>query len=424
VKRRQIFRAQIIAMIIALSLPWLSNMDYILHGAQEYDFTPIAFIFSGAILFWAMSAVKLFSIVPIARDLVFELMDDSIFVLDEQNRIIDANASAKKFISEDKFLGKSIDELSGKFPEKLSEILNTPDQQIEIPYGEKTYAVQVTVLQTGDEVKNGAILSLRDITSRKVAELSLRNTEASLRKSESELLELNASKDKFFSIIAHDLKSPFTGIIGLIEILVSDSETFSPEERKRWLADLLKLSLNTLKLLENLLQWSQIQIGSVKPDRHLHNLNELLQSCLYAVKQPAEVKKIAFRDAIPPDMVIFTDANIMSLVIRNLLNNAIKFSYPEGDVTISARKIAGSFEIIVEDNGTGISPGMLQNLFRIDKAVSKHGTAGEKGTGLGLILCREFVNKLQGTLDVESIEGQGSKFIITLPDEAGAEEKD
>ncbi len=240
-------------------------------------------------------------------------------------------------------------------------------------------------------------------------------THLSLMRQQKELKDLNATKDKFFSIIAHDLKSPFNHLLGLTEII----QDLSPETDHKEVRELAALIHKSAKqgrdLLDNLLEWSRSQIGArdFRPDNI--KLFDIVNEAISFVEQIASQKDISIINAVEKDAVARADINMLNTILRNLLNNAIKFTKPGGFVKIHAKKRKEVTEITVEDNGIGISKSTLSKLFKTDENPSTPGTSSEKGTGLGLILCREFVEQHGGSIYVESERGKGSRFIFTLP---------
>ncbi|MCK9209362.1 MAG: PAS domain-containing sensor histidine kinase [Ignavibacteriaceae bacterium] len=238
--------------------------------------------------------------------------------------------------------------------------------------------------------------------------------EDSFKKSNEELKILNTTKDKFFSIIAHDLKSPFQSLLGSSEILATEIESLSQEEIIRFsrqLNDNLKIFY---VLLENLLYWSMMQRGMIEYNPIRLNLFDLVKKIVRISNQSAVKKNILIVNSIDAGIVVYADADMLRSVVLNLLVNAIKFTSTEGQIVISSTEKNGFVEVSIQDTGVGIESGKSSQLFDFSKLISTQGTAGEKGTGLGLPLCKEFVEKQGGKIWVESELGKGSKFIFTL----------
>jgi signal transduction histidine kinase/streptogramin lyase len=248
-------------------------------------------------------------------------------------------------------------------------------------------------------------------------EVSLRTAE--LRQSEMKLVESNAAKDSFFSIIAHDLRNPFNVILGYLDLLTSDDSEYTEEEQKQILLKLKTASARTIDLLENLLTWAQAQRGRLPFEPEFFMLGEVIAESFDLLETSAHSKNISMTIKGRQDLRVFADRNMISTVVRNLMSNALKFTFPGGTIIIGIEEPDMETVLVsVKDNGMGISPEILENLFKIEHRSIHKGTANETGTGLGLILCKEFINKNGGTLRVTSTPGSGSTFTFTLPSAA------
>jgi PAS domain S-box-containing protein len=247
-----------------------------------------------------------------------------------------------------------------------------------------------------------------DITPHKDAEKVLRNSEKKLR-------EANATKDKFFSIIAHDLKNPFNAIIGFSNLLYESYDTFTEKQKKSFIKNICDASESTYKLLQNLLDWSRTQTGKIEFNPEVIDLSLITSENIAMLKSAADNKEIGLHSDVPFNTLVFADENMIKTVVRNLLSNAIKFTTRGGAIYIKAKEQKGYVEVSVADTGIGISPENQKKLFSIDEQLKTPGTENEKGTGLGLILCKEFIEKNKGCLSLESVPGQGSVFRFTLP---------
>lgn len=246
-----------------------------------------------------------------------------------------------------------------------------------------------------------------------------------LMKYTEELTEMNAAKDKFFSIIAHDLKSPFNAIMGFSDILTTDWNEFEEEERQHFIRNINSSAKNTFRLLENLLEWAMAQTGKIAFNPVPVDLSVIANDVIIFLREQAEKKQVRLFTAINYGTVVMADENMLRTVFRNLVSNAVKFSESGGSVRIYSEVISQGeparemIEVCIADNGIGIPAEQLPLLFRIGEKVRTLGTAQEKGTGLGLILCRELIEKNKGTIRAESVQGKGSKFCFTLPAEKG-----
>ena len=230
-----------------------------------------------------------------------------------------------------------------------------------------------------------------------------------------ELVELNATKDKFFSIIAHDLRSPITTLISLSEVLRTDMDLLDPLQQEEILQSLHDLSRNYLRLLDNLLQWARVQSGRMTPEPSEFELNSAIQEVVTIYQPYALDKQIKLLERNLSAVPVFADKNMIKTVLRNLISNAIKFTQPGGEVHMIMIIKDQWVDVIIQDTGLGMSAEVLENLFRLDKAQTSLGTSGEKGTGLGLHLCKEFVELNKGKFKVESQKGFGSVFSFTIP---------
>jgi signal transduction histidine kinase len=241
-----------------------------------------------------------------------------------------------------------------------------------------------------------------------------------IKKSEQELLLLNASKNKFFSIIAHDLKNPLHNVLGYSYLLNKNYDTFNEEERRKFAHDIHQSTNNIFGLLQNLLEWSRSQTGRLNFSPAVVNYQRILDNSLRVLSPLAHQKNIEIICGNDPELKIFADPLMIETVLRNLISNAIKFTPEGGQIEISAKEANGQVLISVSDTGIGIAEEDTPNLFRIDSKVKRKGTNNEDGSGLGLILCHEFVNKHNGKIWVESTPGKGSEFIFTIASKATA----
>lgn len=252
------------------------------------------------------------------------------------------------------------------------------------------------------------IVQVQDITKRK------RNEEQVLKYAE-ELKNLNASKDKFFSIISHDLRSPFNSLLGLTEFISHYYDDMNPSEVKSSILNVYNSAQQVYNLILNLLEWSMLQSGRLKVEKGVINLAELGVEIINLYKDAADNKQLELVNNINENILVYADKYMIDTIIRNFVSNSIKFTNSGGKIIIKGVINGDNAEVSVTDTGIGISIANQKNLFRIDEQFRRDGTANEKGTGLGLILCKEFIEKNNGVLWVESEEGKGSRFSFTVP---------
>jgi len=262
----------------------------------------------------------------------------------------------------------------------------------------------------------------RDLTESK-------KVEKELTRYNKELIESNVSKDKFFGILAHDLKNPFQGLLGFIDLLYEDLDELSNAQIKEYLSNVRTASYHTYALLENLLEWSRIQSGKMPFTPVVFNISDEINSVISILDNNATRKEIKLINEVDAELMVEADRNMIHSVIQNLITNSIKFSNSKGRVVVRSRvpqkytksKITTEssdrqwLEVSISDNGIGIPEEILPKLFKLNGQYSQAGTANEPGTGLGLVLCHEMVEKNGGRIWAESIAGQGTTFIFTIP---------
>lgn len=252
------------------------------------------------------------------------------------------------------------------------------------------------------------VLNVRDITERHEAEQKLKENEAHLK-------ELISTKDRFISIIGHDLKNPFNSIIGFSELLLDDIQNQDHNDIEEYAKIILESSIRVNDLLNNLLNWSRAQSGRIKFRPSEFDLELLIQEIKLLFEESARQKSIEIRINIPSPLDITADKDMVFTVLRNLISNAIKFSHKGGEIIIGLNQTSDHFIVSIADTGVGIKDDDLQKLFSIEYNLSTKGTCGEKGTGLGLLLCKEFIEMHNGKIWVEQNEGSGSIFKFSLP---------
>lgn len=248
--------------------------------------------------------------------------------------------------------------------------------------------------------------SLEEMVNIKTEELQAAN---------SELSKLNENKNKLFLTIAHDLRSPFHSLLGLSDLIINDSEEMTKEEIKEYVGNFSSVLKSQLNLLENLFNWSRLQIDKVEIKRESMNLYKVANEVISVLSASAKLKGISVSNNVETETNIFADNNMMHSILRNLISNAIKFTKPGGKVSISSRITEDSHQIAVTDTGIGINQEDAENLFRIGSQLTSNGTQGEKGSGLGLTIIKEMVEKHDGTIWIESKIGEGSKLIFSIP---------
>ena len=254
-----------------------------------------------------------------------------------------------------------------------------------------------------------------ELFSRVMTHLQLKRSQDIIRNQNQRLKEINATKNRFFSILAHDLKSPFSTLITVTDYYKKNAQLIDENEIRKFLDHIYEVSMNTYHLLENLLDWSRSQAGILEVQPVSFSLESVIKKNSYLISTRAKEKDINVLYECAEDILVYADPDMISTVIRNLLGNAVKFTPRGGKVRLTCRTENNRVIVSIEDNGTGINKQDVHKLFMIDHHLSKPGTENEKGSGLGLILCHEFVEKNKGEIFVESMKGKGSKFTFTIP---------
>ncbi|MCX6163785.1 MAG: HAMP domain-containing sensor histidine kinase, partial [Ignavibacteriae bacterium] len=244
-------------------------------------------------------------------------------------------------------------------------------------------------------------------------ELAQKNELINIQKEE--LARSNAAKDKFFSILSHDIRNPLNGILGFSNALDSEFEEISNEEKKEYIGYLKTSSESLFKLIDRLLIWSRLQSGRIEINKEKINLYEIISNVICLQKANAIRKGIILENEIPSEINVIADKNILDMVSRNLLDNAVKFTEAGGKIIIKSKTTDNNVLISFIDTGVGISKADLNKIFLIDQKLTSKGTDSEEGTGLGLILCKEMLELIGAALKIESEEGKGSRFFFELP---------
>ena len=266
-------------------------------------------------------------------------------------------------------------------------------------------------------IKHGKVANVmaiaRDITERKSVENELRDKNEQLEK-------VNAEKDKFFSIIAHDLRSPLSSFIVITQMFAEDLSTMKQADLQEMTRCMEKSASNLYGLLENLLEWAKMERGIIPFNPVVVSLFSSINESMEMLMESIKTKEIELTCDIPADLRVIADTNMLQTVIRNFVSNAVKFTPKGGKISLTAKAVdTKSIEITIKDSGIGMSPAILNNLFELNVKTNRKGTEGEPSTGLGLLLCKEFIEKLGGKMRVESKEGKGSIFHFSLPIEDG-----
>jgi signal transduction histidine kinase len=414
-KSDPIFRKQNYSLIVAAFIPWLANIAYLfgLKPLGYIDLTPFAFIITSFLILLGIYKYKLFDIIPLAREKVLELMKDGFLVLDKDYRVIDYNQSIKYYLAKSadlKLIGSSLQEL---FPDQpsLLQMLNTHASgkiEFEAEVDQEVLSLEADVIFLDDNKIHNEfiIIKLQDLTAYK--------KEVRRSKQQAEELErLNQLKDRIFSVIAHDLRGPLVNLSEVLKMIAKNQ--ISPSEFQNISPTLSKDIIYTTDLLENILHWSRSQLKGYGITKERFNIRNLILNEINYHLPAAELKKINIIHDVFPNEMAYADILMIQIVVRNIINNAIKFCHEGCQILITANYQGNNTMLIcIEDNGIGIKPEIMAKLFK-DENVTTRGTLNEKGTGLGLMVCKDFLERNDGQISATSVVGKGSKFYLTLP---------
>lgn len=346
----------------------------------------------------------------------FDAIKDGVCLLDTEERVTQCNKAFLKILNqtENEVTGKKITDLSDVFNNCCPEFFKKPlyekmsEEKCEIFFNGFWYLSSVDVIKDEKGFFSGSVFKMTDITTEKKSEEQIKVINKGLT-------ELNSTKDKLFSIISHDLRGPFSGFIGLAKGLINDTEKLTKEEISEYGSAIFITAKKLYGLLNNLLEWAKLQSGSLKTEPVQLNLYDEINDITNLFSSAISEKSLCIINEVQRDAIVYADKQMLSTVLGNLVSNAIKFSNTGGNIKIETSYNNGKITTMVTDNGIGMVPEMLDKIFRIDSSVTTIGTNGEEGSGFGLKLCKEMVEKNGGTIYAKSTLGEGSTFIFTTP---------
>lgn len=410
----KLFRNQIITILTGIAIFWI----FIAFSLSKYnpypnlDLSPFAIAIECGIFAYAIIHYKLFDLVPVARSLLVESMSDSVLVIDKNNRILDINPQAKLVIHSFHsgiIIGKHVADIFKQWPQFYDQLKYNTEIFVEIKLTfdyDHYYDMRVSSIFSKNKDMLGKLVVLRDITSEKI-------NENRLLKINRELRRINETKDQLFKIIAHDLRGPMGNMRNLLEVM-AENENLDANYIKEYLNVMKLASATAYDLLENLLNWAKSQRNDISYTPEIISINKVVSEVIENITPMALSKQVLLENNCPLNLKAYFDTPTITVVIRNLIMNALKFSTRHGIISVNARLISDEVIISVEDNGVGMTDDILLKIFVEKRFVTTQGTANEKGSGLGLMLCRDFVAKNGGKLWAESKIGQGTKVFFSL----------
>ncbi|PKN80925.1 MAG: hypothetical protein CVU48_00450 [Candidatus Cloacimonetes bacterium HGW-Cloacimonetes-1] len=402
-------------LLSATILPLLASLVY-LYGITLLRVIPLSIFLSVSLVFYGIVRLRMFDLIPVARHKLIDKMHGAMLVLDMDLRLRDINNSAIKLLGvTKKDIGIQIVSRISEFSFLNAQPGSHEDLNLDMYLAQTDKWFDITISALGKEENRGLLIILRDISAKKRDEAKLIQLNSELTAQTEKLTVLNDQKNKLFSIIAHDLKNPFHQIIGFSDVLAKNAKKLPLDEIEDIAITLLESATHGKHILEDLLTWSRSLMHSIPFNPELLDPAEYFHSVVASMKPLAAKKNISFESDIASGHTLFADKNMFAVVLRNFIGNAIKFSHPGGKITVQCSETEELCRICVIDQGLGMDAEHMSKLFGLGQKKSTTGTMGETGTGLGLVLCKEFAEQSGGEILVESEPGKGSTFCFTVP---------
>jgi signal transduction histidine kinase len=408
-------KKQIALMMIGSFGPYgstLINLSGLFH--IPIDLSPFGFVFSGVFYMWGIYQFDMLRLAPLALQKVFESMQDAVIVMDLDNTISSYNQSASYIIEgldKKKSVGQPAALLFSRYPRLLDRIRLEPSSENKVQLADqadgKFYNIHMSFIYDRHQKPVGKILLLSDVTETVL-------TEERLRDNATQLSELNTFKDKMFNVVAHDIRDPLAVLVNLMELMEEEIKNCG-EDHDEVVHEMSQQIQNTFTLVESLLDWFRSQSGGMVFNPAIWDLSKVVQSNIHLLKIRSEGKYIKIVSDIPNGMFVYADKEMLDLIIRNLLSNALKFTASGGFIQLTAKLQEGKIIVSVSDTGEGIPLEHANTLLKETYPISSAGTAGERGVGLGLTLCREFVRLNGGEIWFDSTPAQGTTFYFSIP---------
>jgi PAS domain S-box-containing protein len=406
---------QVFLIFVAIMIPAINDILgwFDISLIPDYRLTPEFFIFGNLFFAWALIGYKFLNLKPLTRNLIIENIEDIIMVIDPEHRITDINKSGEIFfhLSLKDIIGKPISDHFNQFSELINFVYGESEiKEICLLHNHKNhyFIAKQSFVTYSAEQNLATVLILGNITERKEAEIQLQKYSHDLEVS-------NALKDKSFSIIANDIKNPFQGIIGYSNFIISEFEKLDPIEMKSIVYLMNQNSKKGYDLLVNLVEWSRFQTESLDFNPELTSLTDILQEALLEQSHDIHLKNIAVDNQISGEQIVFADRNMIYSVLRNLFSNAVKFNEINGRIAVSSEINSPNqkIRVTISDTGIGIPQELIGRLFNITNIpIQNH---ADKRHGLGLLLCKEYIDKNGGEITIESREGEGTKVCFSIP---------
>lgn len=383
------------------------------------DISPFGLVFSGLFYFWVIYQFNMFNLSPLVTKKVFESIHDAVIIFDTDNTLRSYNNSADILFNQlpdTKLIGAPASQVLSPFPSLLQFMEHESDQynviRRSMQLGDRYYHVQFSNINGRHNKPVSKILILHDITE------STRYEESLLQQSR-QLSELNLFKDKMFNVIAHDIRDPLAVLVNLIELIEEDmqEEEFIKHKgnHQELVEEMGEQINNAFLLVESLLEWFHTQRGGMLFNPVVRDLGEVVQTTITMMKVKINSKQLNVNSAIAEHVYVYADKDMLDLIIRNLVSNAVKFTEIGGSIQLSSEVRQDKVVVAIRDTGQGISADEASYLLQDEFPISKRGTSGEQGVGLGLSICREFIQLNGGEIWFDSSPGVGTTFYFSLP---------
>ncbi len=379
------------------------------------NLTPVTLSFHALWMFFSIAYFKMYDLVPLVRSEIVDELEEPVVILDANERVVDWNFAAEQlFVHGRKYLSlTTTEDFFDTCPEISQKIKVLPEKRIHSQWSWvstnpiKNWEIKAKRIWDRNRLNMGLVMVFHDVTEQRL--LEKRMIEAN------HILQLgNATKDRFLSIISHDLRGPLTGIKTLLRIL-NEKVHSEDKEISEMTQSLVDATESIFSLLENLLEWSKLQRGQEEFYPKTYSLESIVSEAVQVFELSAKNKNLTLKVQVPTHAFVYCDDRMIFTVIRNLMSNAIKFSHRGTEIILSAADIGSSWELQVKDTGVGMNSETIAKLFQVGETVKSIGTGGENGNGVGLLLCKEFIDMNAGTISGKSDGMNGSTFIITLP---------
>jgi signal transduction histidine kinase len=407
IKKNGVYRTQAVLILLSALPPWLLNTLYQLRLTPEgMDLCPFGFMFTALFISFALFYNNLLGFIPIALEHVFTSIKDGVILLDAKKRLVNFNPAANTFFTtlSNELIGVKYNELF-KDQENLCSTIEQGTTDV------CTFCMKNEHRARHIQAKVIPILDKRDISIGQAIML-YDNTEETIFKEK--LIASNETKDKLFSIVAHDLRGPMGSMMSLLTFINEQYDSMDQTKIKEMMKMLDSQTQSTYRLIENLLYWSRSQLNQIVQVPDNINIKFLLSDVVESLSPSLKAKNLTVTLNLDVEAEILADIDMTRIIFRNLIGNSIKYCNTGGVITVSAHKKGNHVEIVVEDNGIGMNENTLESLFEFTKEKSVKGTNREEGSRLGLMLCKEFVEKQGGSIFAESEYGKWSRFTVIM----------